>query len=285
MTHPHLLDEAVALQAATQSGPAPAAGDAAAVPLPDTFDGRTHPGYANMIGPFGGVTAATLLNAMAIHPARLGEPLALTVNYAAAVADGAFRIHAAPLRTNRSTQHWRAELSQEGGVLASATAVFAQRRETWSSTEIGFPQVPPAEALPATTLKRVEWTRRYDLRFVDGGFPDFSLGAAAGDTQTRLWMRDEPPRPLDFVSLAALCDVFFPRIFLRRRQFTPAGTVSMTIYFHADGPMLAAQGTAHVLGVARAQHFRNGFFDQSAEVWGADGALLATTHQIVYFKE
>ena len=26
-------------------------------------------------------------------------------------------------------------------------------------------------------------------------------------------------------------------------------------------------------------------FDQSAEVWAHDGALLATTHQIVYYKE
>ncbi|HOS86416.1 MAG TPA: thioesterase family protein, partial [Burkholderiaceae bacterium] len=36
---------------------------------------------------------------------------------------------------------------------------------------------------------------------------------------------------------------------------------------------------------ARAQSFFNGFFDQSAELWNEAGDLLATTHQIVYFKE
>jgi hypothetical protein len=36
---------------------------------------------------------------------------------------------------------------------------------------------------------------------------------------------------------------------------------------------------------ARAQSFFNGFFDQSAELWNAAGRWLATTHQIVYFKE
>jgi hypothetical protein len=40
-----------------------------------------------------------------------------------------------------------------------------------------------------------------------------------------------------------------------------------------------------LLGQARAQSFFNGFFDQSAELWNEAGDLLATTHQIVYFKE
>ena len=30
-----------------------------------------------------------------------------------------------------------------------------------------------------------------------------------GISRTRLWMRDQPPRPLDFASLTALADVFF----------------------------------------------------------------------------
>ena len=41
----------------------------------------------------------------------------------------------------------------------------------------------------------------------------------------------------------------------------------------------------YVLGQARAQEFRNGFFDQSAQLWSETGTLLCTSHQIVYFKE
>jgi hypothetical protein len=40
-----------------------------------------------------------------------------------------------------------------------------------------------------------------------------------------------------------------------------------------------------VLGHARALQYRNGFFDQSAELWSPGGELLAVTHQMVYFKE
>jgi hypothetical protein len=43
--------------------------------------------------------------------------------------------------------------------------------------------------------------------------------------------------------------------------------------------------TGYLLGQARAQSFFNGFFDQSAELWNEAGHLLATTHQVVYFKE
>jgi acyl-CoA thioesterase len=40
-----------------------------------------------------------------------------------------------------------------------------------------------------------------------------------------------------------------------------------------------------VLGSARALAYRNGYFDQSAEIWGDDGQLLASSHQMVYFRE
>lgn len=32
-------------------------------------------------------------------------------------------------------------------------------------------------------------------------------------------------------------------------------------------------------------NYRNGFFDQSAEIWSDDGQLLASSHQIVYFRD
>lgn len=256
--------------------------------LPDgSLRGHTSPAYANMVGPFGGVTAACLLQAPLQHPQRLGEPVALTVNFAAAPADGEFRVVARALRTNRSTQHWVIELSQGGEVAASATAVFALRRQTWSAPEAAPPaNLPPPDALTrAPLIGQPAWTRHYDMRFAHGPMPDAFDEQAQLDSVSQLWVRDEPPRPLDFAALAALCDSFFPRIFVRRRKVVPIGTVSLTTYFHADAAMLRAQADRHVLGVARALNFRNGYFDQTAEVWSDDWQLLASSHQIVYYRE
>jgi acyl-CoA thioesterase len=265
----HPFDQAVALAAQPDGG----------------WLGHTSAAYANMVGPFGGVTAAQALNALLQHPQRLGEPVALTVNFAAALADGPFTVEARPARTNRSTQHWTLEMRQGGQTVLTATAFTALRRDTWSADDEPLPQVPrPAEVQRARMGGGVEWVRRYDMRFVHGFFPPAWDGTER-DSLTQLWVRDEPPRPLDFASLTALSDVFFPRLWRRRASMVPIGTVSMTIYFHADAAQLQAVGIGHLLGQARAQAFRNGFFDQTAQLWSEAGELLVTTHQVVYYKE
>jgi acyl-CoA thioesterase len=270
----HVFDQAIALSAS---------GDG-------VYTGTTSPAYANMVGPFGGITAATLLNAVQQHPALLGEPLSLTVNFCAAVADGAFTVTARPVRTNRSTQHWVMEMVQTDAsgsaqTVVTATAVTAARRETWSLDDEPMPQVPAPEGLDrAGEALPVAWVNRYDMRVAEGGFPQVWDGRSS-DSRSRLWMRDSEPRALDLCGLAAMADVFYPRVWLRRATQVPAGTVSLTVYFHAGSTQLAEVGHGWVLGQARAQAFRNGFFDQTALLWNQAGHLLCSSHQVVYFKE
>ena len=47
------------------------------------------------------------------------------------------------------------------------------------------------------------------MRFVGGSIPAQFDGREASSL-TQLWMRDDPPRSLDFVSLTAMADVFYP---------------------------------------------------------------------------
>ena len=129
----------------------------------------------------------------------------------------------------------------------------------------------------------MEWIKRYEMRPIEGGMPQVWDGSGESSL-TRLWVRDNPARALDFASLTALCDVFFPRVFVRRATLVPIGTVTMTIYFHADLAQLQASGSGYLLGQARAQAFRNGYFDHTAQLWSEAGVLLATTQQLVYYK-
>jgi hypothetical protein len=276
MTTSHPLDQALRLEAAGSDSPG-------------TWLGHTSPAYWNMVGPFGGTTAATALRAILLHPALLGEPVALTVNYAAALVEGPFTVIARPVRTNRSTQHWTVELSQadangDSGVVMTATAVTAARRETWSQSDTPMPALALPDAASRLKVSSVAWTHRYDMRPVRGVIPQVWDGSGA-DSLTQLWVRDDPPRPLDFPALAALSDVFYPRVWLRRATRVPAGTVSITTYFHADRAQLAQCGDGFLFGQAKAQAFRNGFFDQTAQLWSEAGVLLATSTQIVYYKE
>lgn len=267
MTDAHPLDEALELDALGAG----------------VSRGRTHPEWANMVGPFGGITAAVMLRAVEAHPERIGDPLALTVNYAAPIADGDFDVTLRAARTNRTNQHWIVELSQDGVVKTTATAIFAVRRESWADTESHPPSAPAPEDVPAVDPGLVRWTRLYDMRYVEGAMPGKGGDPSPSSTST-LWVRDGAGRPVDYPALAALCDIFYPRVFLRRGGFIPSGTISLTTYFHADQPQLEAVAGDFVLATAHANRFSRGYFDQSAKVWTAHGGLLATTHQVVYFK-
>ena len=257
------------------------------------FRAQTSAHYANQIGPFGGITAATLLNAVLQHPQRIGIPVTLTVNYAAAVAAGEFTLVARPVRTGRSTQHWTVEATQDGAVVTTATAVTAVRRETWCGSCTAPPrELPPPESVPRLSGPGAPiWFANYDMRSVYGGYPAVENlpGQPAEpreqDSRSAGWIRDLPARPLDFASLTALCDAFYPRVFVKRRAIMPASTISLTVYFHADESLLAIQGEQFLLGVAEGVHYRHGFFDQRAELWGAGQQLLASTHQVMFFRE
>jgi hypothetical protein len=255
------------------------------------FTGTMTQDYWNMVGPFGGTTAAVMLQSVLRHPDLLGEPVALTVNYAAAVSLGEFEVLAVPVRTNRSTQHWTLEMSQAGAdgrlhVTTTGTAVTAVRRETWGTNDLPMPDVPSPEDVPRLNIgpARVTWLHRYEMRPISGPIPTRWDGTGE-HSETLMWLRDDVPRPLDFASLAAMSDTFYPRVWLRRATPVPIGTVSITTYFHTDSSLLDEVGSGYLLGRATGQQFRNGYFDQVAQLWSETGALLATSNQIVYFKE
>lgn len=271
----HPFDEAIALSRDADGG----------------FLGRTTPAYWNMVGPFGGITAATLLNAVLQHPERLGDPTAMTINFAGPVPEGEFHIQARPVRTNRSTQHWVIEqLVRENGATAvatTATVVTAVRRETWAGSDCPAPLRggPQPGQEPVIVKSFTPWLQQYALVPLEGSLPVEWDDRVAGRSLSRFWVRKATPRALDFCGLVAACDVFFPRVWLKRARRVPAGTVSMTVYFHASTDQLAACGHDFLLAQATGQEFRNAFSDQSGQLWSQDGLMLATTHQVAYYKE
>jgi acyl-coenzyme A thioesterase PaaI-like protein len=95
----------------------------------DRFVGHCGRSYWNSVGPFGGISAATMLNAVLQHPALLGEPVSLTVNFASGLTEGPFAISARAARTNRSTQHWMVELQQAGAQGAPRDSAHRDRAD------------------------------------------------------------------------------------------------------------------------------------------------------------
>jgi acyl-CoA thioesterase len=266
---PHLFDDATRV----------VAGDS-------RWRGRTSPDYWAFVGPFGGVTAATILRALIEHPERAGDPLSLTVNYCAPIAEGDFDLDVRLIKANRSSQHWCVELSQgRNDVATIATAVFAERRPSWSHQAAAFPQATPFEQLRPYPSFAAAWVKQYDFRFVEGAPALRNSGETPPfSAYSKLWIGDRVPRKVDATSLMAMSDAFFGRIFHARRELVPLGTVSLTTYFHTDADDLAREDISHVVAVADAKIFHKSYGDQSGELWSPSGRLLATTTQMAYFK-
>jgi len=145
-----------------------------------SWQGHTSDDYWAFVGPFGGATAATILRALIDHPQRAGDPLALTVNYCAPIAKGPFDLDVRLVKANRSSQHWSVELSQGGGEVATlATAVFAERRPSWSHQPVERPTAKPFEEIQPFPKIKPTWANQYDFRFTEG-YPDF--GGAKKDS-------------------------------------------------------------------------------------------------------
>jgi len=58
----------------------------------------------------------------------------------------------------------------------------------------------------------------------------------------------------------------------------------MSIYFHGSQQDIEAIGQDYLLGLADTNRFNRGFFDQQAYLWSRQGALIASTQQMVYYK-
>lgn len=254
-----------------------------------SWTGATVPEYGNFTGQFGGITAATLLKAVLREDTASGVPVSLTVNYTAAVKPGAFSVETRLIRSGRTLQHWSAEMVQDGRVAGFALVTLGQRKDGFRFAPLKAPDAPPPQALdPMDSTGWTGWATQYEFRFATGAI-DRIRGpepyAAPQSPRSLVWIRHTEPRPLDFPALACLSDAFFVRMIQVRNTFPPMATVSLTTQFHSDKAMLAAQGDAPVLCEVDARVFRDNYHDQTATLWSKDGALLASSHQMVWFAE
>jgi hypothetical protein len=249
------------------------------------YSGETDPAFWNLIGPFGGWIAATLLRSVLDVPERLGEPISLCTNFAGAIEPGSLEIRTRNTRRNRSTDFWRTDLvQQQNGSerhCADASVVLALRRATESFVELAPPAMPPPESLTPLSTGSVgaAFLARYDMRF-DAPHP----ARQADPGRTMMWVREIGPSTLDFAGLVGLCDAGFPLIFTRLRKRMPISTVTLNVFFHVTADELAALGNDFVLSDGTSRIAHEGFYDSTTALWSRAGRLLATTEQIVYYK-
>ena len=144
-----------------------------------------------------------------------------------------------------------------------------------------FPDVPGPDALPVydNPRKPVPWLAEYIFKPVAG-----LLFSGAESMDGLLWIRDAEARPLDAVSLAAMCDTAFPPLWIRLPEQTPVATINYSVYYRASDADLADAGTGFILLDSRSSVAQNGYVDQFTSLWSESGRLLAQTQQMLWFN-
>lgn len=245
-----------------------------------SFHGAAHPGFKNMIGPYGGWNAAMMAKTII----EAGEPdmrlASLTTEFLLAPDVGPVALEAECDRRGKNTQFWSAYMkAPEGGAKYNkAMGILTRPRGTVEWVEGERPDAPPPEECERFPLP-MEWTKVMEMR--GAANPPFK---STGSTRSTAWVRLDPGRALDPVSLVALADTPTPRVFYIIGKPDLIATISMTVYLHATDEDYAAVGSDYMLVEASGARGGNGIYDQHARMWSRDGRLMATTQQIVNYR-
>lgn len=252
---------------------------------PGRWEADPDPRYWNMMGPWGGWTAGLLLEAVLAEGEAKGAPVSMTLHFMAGYKEAPVQIETRLLKGGRSLAFWRSEISQDGVTVAHAVVTLANRPTTDTFRDKAMPKVPPPEQVEPAVRAPTGMGPRFFNMCDTRGIKNYPfLTTEPGDTQSISWVRDVELRPLNYVMVAMLADLYPPRIMLRRAERAPATTVSMTVYFHGTEDEVAEVGTDYILAEAEGRHFHAGTFDHHAALWRQDGVLLATSEQLCWFK-
>src|SRR4030095_6056866 len=213
--------------------------------------------------------AALLLKGVLSMPEARGAPLALDAAFMGSIDDGDLEVRVFPLRQTRSVGFWRSEIWQAGRICASAQVTMSVVRQSLMLQDARFPEVPGPDLVPVYVNPRtpLPWLDQYVFKPVSG-----LLFSGAQTMDSRLWIRDAEPRPLDAISLTALCDTPFPPTWIPLPAQSPVSTVSFFVYYRANDAYCSAAGAGFCLMDSRASLARGGYVDQFTSVWSATGS-------------
>ena len=256
------LDEATALRAA---------GDG-------SYEGDVDARWWTPRGPLGGYVMALAMRALMLAVDDASRPpRSLTLYFLSSPKAEPVTLRPLVERTGRSMTMASVRMEQSGVPVALGLAAFSGPWSGETLDESPMPEVePPAprtearqylDEAPRPPFRELLVMQR---RF---GAPFFTR---ADHAETGGWLGLREERPMDALSVVLLADAWFPAPWPRVDELMPAPTIEMTVYFRAPLPL----PDPLLLGRFRTSLVRDGFFEETGELWTPDGTLVAQSRQL-----
>lgn len=234
-------------------------------------------GWFAPMGPNGGYLASIVLRALTeavADPAR--APRSLNLHFLRPPAAGPAEVAVTVERQGRSLTSLSARLEQDGRLCVLALAAFSvDMPSAITYADAPAPDLPAWDALPPTPAPEgvPPITHRLHVRPAIGPAP-FSGGDHA---TTGGWLAFAEPREADALALATYVDAWWPAPFARLTTPIAAPTIDLSIHFRVRP---APGGADPIIGQFTSRTSAEGFFEEDAGLWSADGVLLAQGRQL-----
>ena len=177
-------------------------------------------------------------------------------------------------RHGRSVSFMRGRLMQDGRLMATAAAVFADERDGFELDQLDRPAVT-APGATDTLPDAPDWppfAHQFDYLPAIG-----SATLTGGDEAlTGGWLRLRDERALDAAALVAFTDSWFPAVFVMRTQPLAVPTLELTVHLRGRLP----RDRDWVLGRYHTRLARHGFMEEESEIFSREGELLAQGRQL-----
>jgi acyl-CoA thioesterase len=246
---------------------------------PERWTATVDPGWTIGDRPNGGYLLALAARA-ALGAVEHPHPLAVSGQFLAPPAIGPAELEVVPLRAGRSLSTVRVTLAQDGRpllvALVGAGELNAGGAPEWRRAA-GPPALPPVEQCVGSRPEvpgriRINILDHLDVR-LDPATAGALVGRPSGRLEMRGWVRFHDGRPPDPLALLQAVDALPPTSF---ELGIPAWAPTVELTFYLRG--LPAPGW--LACVVRGQLWRDGWFDEDAEVWDAGGRLVAQGRQL-----
>ena len=235
-------------------------------------------------GLWGGYAIGLAIRVLESEPDVVGEPLSLTLTYAAALPAGPLDIRTRRLRQGGSVGVWEVEVlpggSEQVGVHAMAT--MARRPSTPPFAFATMPEAPDPLSLPEWSFGEPSQhygSSAFERRTLEG-FPP----SPGGNSRSLAWVRSRKG-PMDKAMLGMVTDHSPPRAMYALGRAVGTTTLSLTVYLHATAEELAEVGEDFILIECEGRVGSRGASDERSSYWSRSGKLLATSEQLAWYRE
>jgi Thioesterase-like superfamily len=235
-------------------------------------------------GLWGGYAIGLCIRVLEAEPEAVGEPLSLTLTYAAGLPSGALDIRTRRLRQGGSIGFWEVELLPAGSdqVGVHGVVTMARRPKTPDFAFARMPAAPAPESLPSPDMGGAAMhygASAFERRTLEG-FPP----KPSGDSRSLAWVRSRRGA-LDKALLGMITDNSAPRAMYALGSAVMTTTLSLTAYLHATVEEIAEVGDDFILVECEGRVGGGGASDERSSYWRRDGKLLATSEQLAWYRE